>query len=179
MLTNARSTVRGAALMLSIVYAPELRSETISFELSDLQLSASIGETVTFNGTVTNETGAGLNANDLFFIFFGFDPATITVSQELGMKSNFLIPNGSTSASVPLFSARVGIAPGGSILPIEAQLGDTNFDFSLPQTVFINVNSGSQPPPPTNVPEPSPLAFGVFCMVVAAATRRWASSRIS
>src|SRR4029077_14410769 len=68
---------------------------------------ASAGSTVTFTGTVTNNTGIGLDAaSDLFLNFNSYNPSVLSFTQVLG-NPDFLLPNGSTSPDVPLFAALV------------------------------------------------------------------------
>jgi len=142
-------------------------ADDISFTVSDTTLTTTSGGTVTFEGTVTNDSGGDLNASDFFFNFFGYDPTSVNPIQDLGVSTDFLIPNGSTSATVDLFDVTLGAVPSGSSFPIEVQLEDINGDLSAVETVTVDVESaaggggssgGSGP-----VPAPEPGSFVLLC----------------
>jgi hypothetical protein len=130
--------------------APNARADSISFGLSASSLTTTSGGTVTFDGTVTNNSGMDLSATDFFFNFTGFDPVSVVTIQDLGL-TDFPIPNGTTSPLVALFDVTLGAVAPGSIFPIDVQLEDVNNDLSAIQTVSVSV------PPATPAPEPSSL----------------------
>lgn len=133
--------------------APLVHAGVISFDLTALSLATTAGDTVSFTGAVTNDSGGDLNASDFFFNFFGFDPSAVTPSQDLGVVTDFLIPNGTSSGLVELFDVQLGSVAPGSIFPIDVQLEDTNSDLSDVQTVFVSNG------PVTGIPEPSILVM--------------------
>jgi PASTA domain len=110
----------------------------ISFQLTTTSLTTTSNGTVTFQGTVTNNSGADLNATDLFFNFCGFNNDSVTPSQDLGNVNEFLIPNGSTTAVVNLFEVRLGSVPAGSSFQIQVQLEDANSELSTAQAVLVS-----------------------------------------
>jgi hypothetical protein len=126
------------------------RADGISFELSSVTLTTTSGGTVTFDGAITNDSGGALNASDLFFNFFGFDPASVNPIQDLGVSLDFLIPNGTTSSLVALFDVTLGLVPTGSSFAIEVQLEDINSDLSATEMVSVSV-----PGSVTGTPEPA------------------------
>lgn len=130
------------------------QADSIAFQLSSASLGTTSGGDVIFTGTITNNSGSDLNASDFFFNFFGFDPTSVTPSQDLGVTSDFLIPNGTTSGTVDLFNVMLGLVPVGPTFPIQVQLEDINFDLSITQTVMVSVTS-----PVTPIPEPASLVL--------------------
>jgi hypothetical protein len=92
-----------------------------------------------FDGTVTNNLGGALNATDFFFNLFGFDPASVNPIHDLGVASDFLIPNGTTFRVVALFDVILGVVPAGSSFPVDVVLQDINSDLSITQTVMESV----------------------------------------
>ena len=172
MLTPTRWTIR--ILLAAVVCAallwgvPKAQAENIAFQLSSGSITTTSGGTALFLGTVTNDSGSNLKASDFFFNFFGFDAASVIPSQDLGVATDFLIPNGSTSATVDLFDVRLGSVPAGSSFPIQVQLEDIISDLSLTQTVSVSV---------APVPEPSALflvgsvLIGLFVLRLCAPSR--------
>src|SRR5271166_6041944 len=71
-------------------------ADAISFHPSNTVLDTTSGGRVTFDGTVTNNSGGDLNASDFFFNFSGYDPTSVNPNQDLGFP-DFLIPIGTTS----------------------------------------------------------------------------------
>ena len=128
---------------LSLAAAP-LWADGISFQLTATTLTAASNGTATFTGSVTNGSGLDLNATDFFFNFFAFDPASLNPIQDLGVVTDFSIPNGSTSPDVSLFDVMVSNVPAGASFSLEVQLEDVNLDISATQTVTITV-PGTQP----------------------------------
>src|SRR5690242_9457403 len=105
-------------LLIPLFCAPTAPAEVISFQVEQPDLASLPGGTVTFQGTITNESLVDLTASDFFFIFLGFDPAALDLTQDVGVTVDFPIPNGTTSPSVPLFDATLAPeVPKGSIFP--------------------------------------------------------------
>lgn len=141
------------------------QADSITFQLSSASLATTSGGDVIFTGTITNNSGFDLNASDFFFNFFGFDATSVTPSQDLGISSNFLIPNGTTSGTVDLFDVMLGLVAAGSSFPIQVQLEDINSDLSTTQTLMVSVTS-----PVTAIPEPGSLVLlgtGLCALFVA------------
>jgi hypothetical protein len=143
------SVVAATPIAMVLASVPAARASSISFDLSNLSLTTTSGGTVTFDGTVTNDSGSDLDASDFFFNFFGFDPSSVNPIQDLGLV-DFLIPNRTTSADVALFDVDLGTVPKGSSFPVQVQLEDINSDLSAVQTVTVSVPGGV-----AAVPEPS------------------------
>jgi hypothetical protein len=100
-------------------------ADPISFHLTSIQITTMSGATATFDGTVTNDSGVALNASDFFFNFLGFDPVSVNPIQDLGVTTDFLIPNGTTTSVVALFDVMLGAVPAGSIsrrAPVHGEL---------------------------------------------------------
>jgi hypothetical protein len=152
--------------------APASRAEIISFQVLDPNLSALPGGTATFTGTVTNDSGVDLSASSFFFVFFGFDPAALSLTQNLGVSTDFPIPTGTTSAPTALFSATLGDVTEGSVFSAEAELEDIHFDESISQTVTVSAGNSVSPPPST-VPEPATLLTVLLTLAVVALSVRW------
>ncbi len=147
MSARGRGGRRSSALLAGWLAASALTwASTISFSVTDNTLATAAGGTVTFTGTVTNDSGGSLNASDFFFNFFGFDASSVTPVQDLGIVTDFSIPNGSTSGTVSLFDVALSLTLAGSSFPVQVQLEDANGDLSSTQTVTVNV-SGVQSTP--------------------------------
>ncbi len=127
------------------------RAGTISFTVLNTELAGPPGGTVTFDGTVTNDSGAALNASDFFFNFFGFDPTSLTPIQDLGITKDFPILNGETSANVALFDVQFSASPSASSFPIQVQLEDINSDLTATQTVTVSLSGAHTTPEPSTI----------------------------
>jgi hypothetical protein len=114
----------GAIGAMLLGAASRTKADPISFDLTSSQITTTSGSTLTFDGTVTNNSGGALNATDFLFNFFGFDPASVNPIQHLGVASDFLIPNGTTSRMVALFDVILGVVPAGSSFPVDVVLQD-------------------------------------------------------
>jgi hypothetical protein len=141
-------------LVLSVAHA-----STLSLNLLQPNITAPAGSTQIFKGTITNNTGAALDAaTDIFLNFENFDPTALTPIQLLGTP-DFTIPEGTTSALVDLFSLVVdGALPQGEISSIDVVLEDGNGDLSSPATEMVTTGSGG-----VTTPEP---ATGLVTMLV-------------
>lgn len=125
-------------------------ADTLSFTVSNASLTISGGDVI-FQGTVANNSGADLNASDLFFNFFGYDPLAVTPTQNLGVLIDFLIPNGTTSGTVDLFDVLLGSVPNGANFQLQVQLEDINSDLSAIQSVTVSTPAASPVPEPPTV----------------------------
>jgi hypothetical protein len=145
-----------------LTFPPAAMADAISVQISNSDLTTASGGTVTFDGTVTNASGSDLNASDFFLNFFEFDPL-VTPTQDLGVATDFLIPNNSTSPEVALFDISLGGATPGSNFSGKFQLEDSLGDQSVTQIVTVSV-LGSTPlsEPPTAV-----LLLASFCAIAA------------
>lgn len=149
-----------------LLIPPLAHADAISFTLADTSLVTASGSTVTFDGTITNNTGVDLTATDFFFNFFGFDFTSVTPLQDLGVVTDFAIPNGTTSVLIPLFDVTLGAVPAGTSFPIEVQLEDATGDLSAIQTAAVSVPGGQA------VPEPSLFWLLAVALAGAAVARR-------
>jgi len=121
-------------------------AEPITLLVSPNLLSGSPGGTLTFTGQITNQTGAVLNASDLFFNFNGFDPAVLTLTQLVG-DPDFSLPNNTISQVTNLFSVTIAanVAPG--TYTFEAFIQDINNTFSNTVTINVTVAGAAVPEP--------------------------------
>jgi hypothetical protein len=142
---------------------PAAMADAISVQISNSALTIVSGGTVTFDGTVTNASGSDLNASDFFFNFFAFDPTAVNPTQDLGVATDFPIPNTSTSPVVALFDISLGAAAPGSTFSVEFQLEDINGDQSSTQTVTVSVPGST----PVAEPATSVLLLASFCALAA------------
>jgi hypothetical protein len=157
----ARTIVMVCPVMLWTANTVKADGGSVSFQVSNTSLATTSGGTVTFDGTVTNDSGGDLHTSDFFFNFFGYDFTSVTPLQDLGVSTDFLIPNGATSVTVALFDVTLGMVPAGSNFPIEVVLQDVNNDLSATQTVTVSV-------PGIATPEPSaPLLCGIGLIAIA------------
>lgn len=168
------ATLLAAAIAFGLfgtVPAARADSAPISFQLVSTSFNTTSGGTVTFDGTVTNNSGLDLMASDFLFNFFNFD-VSVTPVQDLGLapdSASLAIPNGTTSSVVALFDVTLGAALPGSSFPVGVQLQDDNplnVDLSASQTVTVNV------PGAVATPEPATLLLLISGIVGAFAVRR-------
>jgi hypothetical protein len=131
--------------------AESAKADGITFQLTSTQLTTTSGGTITFDGTITNNSGVDLFASNFFFNFSAFDPVSVNPIQDLGVASDFLIPKGATSSVVALFDVMLGSVAAGSSFPVDILLEDINSDLSATQTVTVSV------PGSVSVPEPGTL----------------------
>jgi|GEM_PF-2230665 len=144
----------------------------LTVTITPTSLTSLPGGTVTFAGTITNNTGIDLNATDLFLNFSGFDPSVVTTNQLLGL-SDFVLANGSTSAVTDLFSiALTQAAVLGMSYPAEVFIQDVNNNLS--NNVTVNVLATTT----TTVPEPTTLILFGGGLIGAAIVRRRSSKTL-
>jgi hypothetical protein len=139
-------------LAVAILTLPlQAMAQVLTVDITNSPQSATVGQTVTFGGTITNDSGFGLDSTDFFFDFFGYDP-NLTVNQLLG-SPDFPIPNGATTSVVDLFSVNVGSGAATGNLPVQFQLEDVFGDVSQIGSVTVS-NS-----PLAATPEPSTMCL--------------------
>src|SRR5215469_10580096 len=81
------------------------------------------GDTITFQGTITNNSGFDLSSTDFFLDFFGYDPVNVTLDQPLGTTA-FTIPNGTTSPVEDLFTFGLSTSAPDGMYPAQVVLQD-------------------------------------------------------
>jgi hypothetical protein len=142
-----------------------LAAHALSFTVGNPNRIGPPGDSETFQGTITNDTGATLDSTDLFFNFSGFDPVQVTLTQILG-NTSFAIPNGTTSAVTGLFSFDLSpLAGSPAVYPADVTIEDINGDVSAIKTVSITTPS----------PEPASILFaalGTLLLLGLAFTKR-------
>ena len=148
-----RRTLRTCGLgislvLVTLVLATTAKAEPITLLVNPSSLSGSPGTTLIFTGQITNQTGAPLNASDLFFNFNGFDPAVLTITQLVG-DPEFTLPNNTISPVVSLFTVTIVANASPGTYAFEAFLQDINNTFSNSVTVQVVVDSAAVPEPST------------------------------
>jgi hypothetical protein len=165
---SLRSLALGVISLLMVAAAITAHAQSISFSPNATLITTTSGGTVTFDGTVTNDSGAAMSATDFFFNFFSYNSGAVTPIQDLGVTTNFSLTNGATSPLLPLFDVTLAMEPAGSRFPLEVQLEDVNGDLSATETVTVAVKGGS-----SAVPEPPTLFLLVMGLLALGAARRW------
>lgn len=146
-------TVFRFALRFSLlVFALSLSSLTllaapIGLSISNPNQTGSAGDTITFQGTITNNSGSDLDSTDFFLDFFGYDPINVSLNQILG-STDFDIPDGTTSPIEDLFSFSLSPTAGPGVYPSQVVLEDDLGDVSDTYTVTVTIS-----------PEPGSLAL--------------------
>ena len=130
-----------ATIFLGLIVMPPVRADSISFQLQATAVSVDSGGTASFSGTVSNGSGKDLHASDFFFNFSGFDAASVSPVQILGVSADVLIPNASTSKISELFEVMLATVPENSSFLLSVQLEDSAGDLSAIQNVTISVPS--------------------------------------
>jgi hypothetical protein len=146
-------SVFASLLLFGVLHVgiPAVRADGISVQLTNTSHTLGAGSSVSFTGTVTNNSGSDLNASDFFFNFGSFDQNFITPTQSLGTV-DFLIPNNSTSSVMDLFSiALASGTPPGQTLPFQFSVLDVFGDQSIEYTGAVQ-SSGI-------VATPEPMGF--------------------
>jgi hypothetical protein len=145
------SALVGMVLCLGLVPAHAGSIQDIGLTIVDPTQIVGPNSTITYMGTITNNTGASLDVYRAFLVldFSGYG-ALVNPSDLLGLAGtppgpDFTIPNGGTSPDVPLFTFALGPnAPIGSY-QLEVQVGDAGFDVSN----VVTVTETATPEPPT------------------------------
>ncbi len=149
---------RSTSLQRVVMFALALSLASVTLHAAPISLSivnpnriGAAGDVITFDGTITNNTGIALDSTDLFLNFSGFDAGNVTLDQLLGM-TDFTIPDGATSPLEDLFTFTLGATAGPGTYPADVVLQAVTGDLTDPQTVTVTI-----------VPEP-----GSFTLVAAA-----------
>ena len=124
-----------------------LRAAPIDISILNPIRTGSAGDVITFQGTITNNSGVDLDSTEMFLDFFGYDPVNVTLDQLLG-DTTFTIPNGTTSPLEDLFTFSLAPTAGAGTYPAQVVLEDAVGDISDTYTVEVTVT-----------PEPSSLAL--------------------
>jgi hypothetical protein len=153
-------------VLLAFIQANPARASLL-LELTPTLISASPGDTVIFQGRITNTTGVPLNATDMFLNFSDVDPTALTDITQLLGTPDFLLANNNVSTIVDLFS--VTVVATGQIGPHTAgiTLQDVNNNTSDVVTATVQVEA-------SGVPEPSVLllsASGISLMLIVRVKR--------
>jgi hypothetical protein len=115
-----------------------VQAQSISFHAETPQQSSL--NSVTIQGTLTNNTGNDLNATDLFFNFFAYDPIAIVSIDQLSGSPDFLLPKGTTSARTGLFNVNFSSnAVPGQAYSLNVSLQDINGNIS--DIIALNVTA--------------------------------------
>jgi hypothetical protein len=158
---HRHAVVFAMALHLTVAV---LHAATIDLSIVNPVRIGPPGDVETFQGTITNNTGAALASTDLFFDFSGFDSTNVTLDQLLGLSS-FSIPDGSTSPVVDLFTFSLSnTAAVPATYPAQVLLQSAFQDFSSTETVSVST-----------VPEPGSLtlaAAGLVLVLLGALRKR-------
>jgi PKD repeat protein len=148
-----------ALVSFLIVFAAAASGDAISFTISNPAQNTTIGGTAIFSGTLTNNSGTDLDATEFFVNAFAFDPTVLSIQQLLGMPDVF-IPNGTTSATLDLFSISVATtAQQNTSYQASVFVEDVNSD----QT--SSLNASIQTSPVSTVPEPRTAPVLGLCLL--------------
>lgn len=150
-------------LVLVLLTPHAARADSLILNISPTSLAGTPGGTVTFVGSITNTTGATLNATDLFLNFSGFDPAVITTIQLLGTP-DFTLPNNTFSPVVNLFSVTLSPGTPAGTYTFDVFLQDIDNNLSNNVTVSVSVGAAA-------VPEPVSLLLLITGLAGAGITR--------
>jgi hypothetical protein len=135
-----------------------VHAEPIDLSIINPMRIGAPGEVETFQGTITNNTGAALDSTDLFLNFSGYDPANVTLDQLLGLTS-FSIPDGVMSGVVDLFTfslANTAVVP--ATYPADVVLESSDGDVAPTQTVSVSTGVNT-------IPEPGSLALTAMALL--------------
>jgi hypothetical protein len=154
-----------ALACLVVLIALLVPARALVLSIDQVDRTSFPGATEAFTGTITNDTGMDLTAQDLFLNFSGFDATVLSFDQLLGVP-NFAIPDGTTTADLTLFDAHVSLAATilGSPYLADVQLQDTLADLSNVETISISI-----------VPEPGSVWLLIGSL--AALTITWCPNR--
>jgi hypothetical protein len=156
------ASLAAPVLAQSPIFMDTAEAVGISFEVSNPSLTTRSGGTVTFDGTITNNSGGDLFASDFSFNFFGFNPDSVSPIQDLGVTTDFLIVQETTSPQVALFDVALGRLPVGSNFLMQVQLEDINSQLSGVQTVMVQVRGSAVTPEPATI-----ILFGTGLLAIA------------
>jgi hypothetical protein len=127
-----------SALLIALI-SIAARADSLTLTISPPFVDTRGGGTVTFTGKITNDTGAALNAKDMFLNFSGFNPLVIaSVTQLLGSR-DFTLPNKSVSAPVDLFRVLITPRATSGTYSLNVSVEDINNDLSNGVTASVAV----------------------------------------
>src|SRR5271170_51878 len=76
------SVVRGLLIALAVsCMSVAAHAAPISMSILNPIQTGFPGDTITFQGTITNNSGFDLSSTDFFLDFFGYDPVNVTLDQ--------------------------------------------------------------------------------------------------
>lgn len=143
-----RFSLSVALCLLAVCFlSVALYAAPIDLTILNPNQTGSAGDVITFQGTITNNSGADLDSTDLFLDFFGYDPMNVQLDQLLGMTS-FTIPDGTTSPVVDLFTFSLATTAGPGTYWADVVLQDASGDASDTNVVSVTIT-----------PEPSSIAL--------------------
>lgn len=148
---------------------------TLFAELAVSTLAGSPGDTLTFQGSLANDTGANLWINGAGINLQDLDPTDVDLTGFIRNAAG-LLANGSSTSMVDLFTVAIPstVAPGVYPGLLTIQGGPTANDETMLQTLYFQVVVSSAVPA-SGVPEPLPVTLtgaGLLGMFLAAGWRR-------
>ena len=144
----SRLLLRSLLFVLALtVLSVALHAAPIDLSILNPNQIGFAGDVVTFQGTITNNSGFDLASTDFALNFFGYDPVNVTLNQLLG-DTIFTVPNGTTSPTEDLFTFALATTAGPGTYPTQVVLQDSVGDVSDTYTVTVTI-----------VPEPGSLAL--------------------
>jgi hypothetical protein len=146
---------------------------TLSIDFQEALLSGSPGATLTFQGTLGNNTGSDLFINGAGINLSGFDPSATDLTDFI-LNATGPLPNGTSVGPVDFFTVAVPqpFTPGLYLGELTVQGGATADDDAVLGTTDFQVKVNG----PAAAPEPGslPLAAAVFLLVVVFRRRTYA-----
>ncbi|HMD96637.1 MAG TPA: PEP-CTERM sorting domain-containing protein [Terriglobia bacterium] len=161
-----------AFLLLAVLACVStVRADTLSVNIINPNQTVAPTSTITYQGTITNNTGFTLDAAaDLFFNFNAYDPTLVNPTQLLGVppELDFTIPDGTTSATVDLFTFALGPNAPPGMYSMDVSLEDSFGDLSATTTVTETVAT----------PEPRTWALLGTGLLILLVVRRRSARRL-
>jgi hypothetical protein len=135
----SRLLLRGLLIAIALpLLAISLHAAAIDLTIQSPNQIGFAGDSITFQGTITNNSGFDLDTTDFFLNFFGYDPVNVTLNQLLG-ETIFTIPNGTTSPVTDLFTFGLATTAGPGTYPSQVVLQDDIGDVSGTDTVTVTI----------------------------------------
>ena len=142
--------MRTRLIFLSLVCGAAGWASTFSVDFDQVQLSGAPGDTLTFSGTLTNNTGATVYLNGAGLTLAGFDPSDYDASDFL-FNAPLTLDDGTTSADFNFFTVSIpnGFSAGQYLGTLDVQGGPGSTDDSLLGSgdFAVNVTDSSAPEP--------------------------------